>query len=91
MAETKTKTASEKKEQCVIVNLPLNEGINANQDEFFSVNGKRYLVQRGVDVEVPLSVKRVIDNSNLAKYAAYKYFEELRQLEDDKKAFYGLK
>lgn len=91
MAETKTKTnVSEKKETKVIVRLPLNEGHNANQQEFFSVNGKNYLIRRGEDVEVPLELKEVIDNGNLAAVAAYRYVEELQKQENEKKAFYGL-
>ena len=60
----------------VQVKLPRNEGVNANQDEFFSVNFKNYLIQRGQYVDVPPELKEVIDNGETAKDAAYRYAEE---------------
>ena len=49
------------------VYLPLLEGKNANQQEFFSVNFKNYLVRRGVRTKVPIEVYEVWRNSQRAK------------------------
>lgn len=78
MAETTTKKGEETK---VRVKLPRNPGPNANQDEFFSVNFKNYMIKRGEYVEIPKDLAEVIENGELAEDAAYKYAEEngLRQ------------
>lgn len=41
-----------------------------------SVNGKVYLIQRGVAVSVPVEVAEVIKNSELAQNVAMKYIEK---------------
>lgn len=36
---------------------------NQNQDEFFSINGKNYIIQRGKPVNIPMSLyKMILDN-----------------------------
>ena len=47
MAETTKKETNAKR---VEVRLPRNKGQNANQDEFFSVNFKNYIIRRGETV-----------------------------------------
>jgi hypothetical protein len=83
MAEAKT--TKQKEARRVIVRLPRLRGQNANQDEFFSVNGKNYIIQRGVDVEVPEEVAEVIRNAELAEEYAMRYIDDLTQAEEDKK------
>lgn len=40
-----------------------------------SVNGKVYLIQRGVNVSVPIEVAEVIKNSELAQNVAIQYID----------------
>lgn len=74
MAETIKKTTSNAKR--VQVRLPRNSGQNANQDEFFSVNFKNYIIRRGETVEIPEEVAEVIRNAEKAEEYAMKYAEE---------------
>ncbi len=46
---------------------------------FVSVNGESYLIQRGVEVEVPVYVAEVIDNSAHQDAAALAYMEILQK------------
>lgn len=71
MAETKTT-----KSQRVEVRLPRNSGQNANQDEFFSVNFKNYIIKRGETVEIPEELAEVIRNNEQAEEYAMKFAEE---------------
>lgn len=57
MAEKKT---AEKAEETVIIRLPLTR--TEKDDVFVGLNGKRYLIKRGVDVEVPKGVAHILDN-----------------------------
>ena len=78
MAETK-KAAPEKKikEQTVVFRLPLlPDGKNA--PKFVSVNGKTWLVKRGIDVEMPLEVYEVLRNQEKAMMEAYRQQEALQ-------------
>ena len=81
MAET-TKQTTKKK---VTVRLPRNPGQNARQEEFFSVNGKNYLIKRGETVEIPEEVAEVIRNAELAEEYAMQYVEGLVKAEEDKR------
>lgn len=60
----------------VEVRLPLNKGANANQDEFFSVNFKNYIITRGKRVEIPEELAEVIENAEKAEEYAMVYAEE---------------
>lgn len=71
--------AVEKKEKRVEVRLPRLGGVNANPDEFYSVNFKNYLVRRGVTVEVPEPVANVIQDNEQAEEYALRYIEETKQ------------
>lgn len=82
MAET-TKQATAKKR--VTVRLPRNPGQNARQEEFFSVNGKNYLIKRGETVEIPEEVAEVIRNAEMAEEFAMQYVEGLVKAEEDKR------
>lgn len=53
--------------------LPRKSGKNAIQTEFFSVNGKNYLVRCGETVLVPDEVREIIDNNDEAEEKAYAY------------------
>lgn len=74
MAETEKKVKETPKR--VTVRLPRNAGQNANQDEFFSVNFKNYIIQRGETVEIPEELAEVIRNNEQAEDYAMKYADE---------------
>lgn len=76
MADT-TKQAT-KNAKKVTVKLPLNRGQNANQDEFFSVNFKNYIIKRGEVVEIPEALAEVIENADKADEYAMRYAEEVK-------------
>lgn len=70
-AETTVENATE----IVRVKLPRLSGHNANQDEFFSVNFKNYLVKRGEYVDIPKELEEVIRNGEKAEDAAFEFAE----------------
>ena len=71
----KTKQANNDAKR-VSVKLPRNNGQNANQDEFFSVNFKNYIIKRGERVEIPEALAEVIENNEKAEDFAMQYIEE---------------
>lgn len=79
------------KNKRVTVQLPKLPGQNAIQEEFFSVNGRNYLIKRGTRVEVPEEVAEVIRNSEKAEEYAMNYVESLDQAKEDKEKELGLK
>ena len=66
------------KEEMVEVTLPIPSDPNAPMEEFYSVNGKNYIIQRGVPVKVPVYVKEVIDNSQAAQKKAMDYIRQAK-------------
>lgn len=58
MAEKKTEAAEKK---TVKVRLPLTRTLK--DDKYVAINGKTWLIKRGVDVEVPLAVAEVLEHS----------------------------
>ena len=85
MAETTKKVTDNAAEsKRVTVRLPRAKGINAEQEEFFSVNGKNYRIKRGETVEIPEAVAEVISNGEKAEEYALNYAEGLVQKEKDK-------
>ena len=75
MADTIKKTTTNATKR-VEVRLPMNKGQNANQDEFFSVNFKNYIIRRGETVEIPEELAEVIRNGEHAEEYAMKYADE---------------
>ena len=57
------------------VKLPRAKGKDARQEEFFSVNFKNYIIQRGVHVEVPAELAEAIENAEKAEEYALQYAE----------------
>ena len=84
MAET-TKNATDNAKKRVEVRLPRNPGQNANQDEFFSVNFKNYIIKRGETVEIPEEVANAIKAAEKAEEYAMHYVDELKKAEDNKR------
>jgi hypothetical protein len=94
MADTTKKTvdnATKKEGKRVKVKLPKLPGQNANQEEFFSVNGKNYIIKRGIEVEIPEEVAEVIRNAEKAEEYAMEYVEGLEKNKSDKEEELGLK
>ena len=83
MADTTKKANNNAKR--VEVRLPLLRGQNARQEEFFSVNGKNYLIKRGETVEVPECVAEVIRNAERADECAMRYAQNLVEAEEQKR------
>jgi hypothetical protein len=84
MADT-TKQATNNAKKRVAVRLPRNMGQHAQQDEFFSVNGKNYIIKRGETVEIPEEVAEVIRNAEKAEEYAMHYVDGLKKAEEDKR------
>ena len=75
MADT-TKKANDNAKK-VTVRLPRLEGHNANQDEFFSVNYKNFIIKRGQTAEIPEELAEVIENNQKAEEYALNYSDGL--------------
>lgn len=89
MAETKKNTTAAdnaKSTKRVQVRLPRLNGQNAIQEEFYSVNGKNYIIKRGEYVDVPEEVAEVIRNNEQAEEYAMRYVDELNRAEESKRA-----
>ena len=79
MADTTKKINNATKGNKVTVRLPRLPGQNAIQEEFYSVNGKNYLIKRGETVEIPEEVAEVIRNNEMAEDYAMNYMESIKQ------------
>lgn len=86
MADTSKKAVdnASTKGKRVMVRLPRLPGQNANQEEFFSVNGKNYIIKRGETVEIPEEVAEVIRNAENAEEYAMNYVSELDKQKREK-------
>jgi len=62
-----------------MVKIKLHKGRSRQEaeDVFVSVNGERYQIQRGVEVEVPYYIAEVLGNSERQDNAAMAYKEKL--------------
>jgi hypothetical protein len=89
MADTTKKTVDNAKKK-VTVKLQRNSGHNAIQEEFFSVNGKNYIIKRGVEVEIPIELAEVIINAEKAEEYALNYVDGLEKAKKDKEKELGL-
>lgn len=74
--ESKNNNAEVKEARKISVRLPRNAGQNANQDEFFSVNFKNYIIRRGETVEIPEELAEAITNAEKAEEYAMNYADE---------------
>lgn len=75
-AAENTVTAEPTAEKKVTIKLYRGEGELA-QDVFVGVNGKTYLIKRGVEVEVPLAVAEILDNAEKQNNRAITMIEKL--------------
>ena len=90
MADTTKKADNATKGKRVTVRLPRLAGQNALQEEFFSVNGKNYIIKRGEEVEIPEAVAEVIRNAEKAEEYAMNYVDGLDKAKKDKEKELGL-
>lgn len=92
MAENTTKKTADNatKGKRVTVKLPRLPGQNAIQEEFFSVNGKNYIIKRGEEVEIPEAVAEVIRNAEKADEYAMRYVDGLEKAKKEKEKELGL-
>ena len=79
MAEIKKNTTASANSERVTVRLPRASGKNAEQAEFFSVNGTNYRIARGETVEIPKEVAEVIENAEKAEDYAMHYEGKLKE------------
>ena len=92
MADTTKKAADNAttKSKRVTVRLPRLPGQNAIQEEFFSVNGKNYIIKRGETVDIPEEVAEVIRNAEKAEEYALQYVDGLDKAKKEKEKELGL-
>lgn len=88
MAETKKNTAASdaKSTKRVQVKLPRLNGQNAIQEEFYSVNGRNYIVKRGEYVDVPEEVAELIRNNEQTEESGLLFIYDLNKGEEIKRA-----
>ena len=91
MAETTKKADNATKGKRVTARLPRLSGQNAIQEEFFSVNGKNYIIKRGETVDIPEEVAEVILNAEKAEEYAVKYVSNLDKAKEEKEKELGIK
>ena len=79
MAEAKnaTKVNEPEKEKLVKIRIPRER--DRQDDVFVGVNGRTWLIKRGVEVEVPECVAEVIRNSEKAEAAAYTFNDSVKK------------
>lgn len=78
MAATKQNTSAET-EKKIPYKLRKLPGKDANQDEFYSINGKDYIIKRGVTVEMPEELYNYIIEQERAEEEADRFSEEAAQ------------
>lgn len=54
-------------------------------DVFVGVNGRTYLIKRGVEVEVPKSVAKVLEDSGAQQQYAYSHMRDLQDMYENNK------
>ena len=75
--KTATKVNEPEKEKLVKIRIP--RGRENQDDVFVGVNGRTWLIKRGVEVEVPECVAEVIRNSEKAEEAAYSFNDSVKK------------
>ena len=69
--EKKTTTPVEEEEKLVKIRIPITR--DQQDDVFVGVNGRTWLIKRGVEVEVPECVVEVLQYKEEALMKAYNY------------------
>lgn len=86
MAENKS-TNNEKK---ITTRLPRAIGKNPLQEEFFSINDRRYIIKRGETVEITTELAEVIENGEKAEEYALNYIDNLKEKAAAKDREFGI-
>ena len=81
--ETKNSQTAGSEPKMVKIKLQLDRQNKDNQDVFVSVNGRTWMIKRGVEIEVPDYVAEVLDWANESEEREFAY---LRQLEEKTQA-----
>lgn len=72
----KTENNPETTEKTVRIRLPLSRENSAPVP--VGLNDRTFLIKRGVDVEVPESVAKILEESERAKMAAFEYEQSVK-------------
>lgn len=81
MAETKETKQTVKKEEKVTIKLPLTRA--EKDDVWVGLNGKSYLIKRGVNVEVPAGVAEILQHQEEMLNIAMEYEEAMMAKVED--------
>lgn len=65
MAEKKAASAMPEANRTVRIKLPILYGGSKSEDVYVSVNNKEYLIKRGVEVDVPVAVAKILKNQEI--------------------------
>lgn len=79
MAEVKATAAKPKTAK---IKLPLSK--YEKDDVYVAINGKSYLIKRGIEVQVPAAVVEVLENRERMLRMAYDFEEEAASKANDK-------
>lgn len=71
------------KEKKVKIRLPITK--TEKDDVFVGLNGKTYLIKRGVEVEVPAGVAEILKRRDDMLVAAMDYEESVKDKNEDEK------
>lgn len=75
--EAEAETKANKTEELVKIRIPRSR--ENQEDVFVAVNGRTWLIKRGVDVEVPPCVVEVLRNQEDALTRAYDFMTSVEQ------------
>lgn len=50
---------------------------NAPEQEFYSLNGKNYIITRGIEVMIPRALVEIIENQKKERIKAWKYAQKM--------------
>ena len=75
--KTATKATETSKEKLVKIRIPRER--DRQDDVFVCVNGRTWLIKRGVEVEVPECVAEVIRNAEDVAEKAYAYMDSVKK------------
>lgn len=75
--KTATKATETEKEKLVKIRIPREK--DRQDDVFVCVNGRTWLIKRGVEVEVPECVAEVIRNAEDVAEQAYAYMDSVKK------------